>query len=84
MCAFCFSKHEIADCEFADFAILKCVAKIFRSPLSPACADLDVRAETFFRFDGDLEMIAGDVIADGGALIVCRSEQNIGESQIAH
>ena len=70
---FCLGQHEIADGKFANTAILKCAAKIFRATFDPALADLNFRGRLLVRGDLDGKVIGLDVIADQPALIVSRA-----------
>ena len=70
---FCLGQHEIANGKFANAAILKCAAEIFRATLDPAFADLNFRGRLVVRSDLDDKVIGLDVIADQPALIVSRA-----------
>ena len=77
LCAFCFQEHEITNCEFANFGILKRATEILWTDFNPGFADLNASAGIFVRLDVDLKMIAGQIIPDDVASIIHRSEQNI-------
>src|SRR5207237_1497799 len=68
LCAFCFQEHEITDCEFANFAILKRATEILWTDFNPSFADLNASAGIFVRLDVDLKIIACQIISYDASL----------------
>src|SRR5262249_55837855 len=78
-----FSEQKIPDREFADVAVLKCAAEVFRAFFGPAFADLNLSVGFFFGFNVDLQIVFTDVITDHAARVVRCAEKNVDLAEVA-